>query len=120
MTPEEKTKFEKLITEAGDDLPLVKEALAAIKAKDKAALVALLPRIAAEVKEDIAAVRDALPLIKEGYKSSEFWAVAGFTAANLWYLNKTGNPIPLDVNACIAAVVGVYTIIRGLVKKTPA
>jgi len=103
--------------ELGDDYPLAKEAIAAIKAKDKARLVALIPKIAVEVKEDIAAIKPVVSTAKVGYKTTEFWLIAAFLGFNVWYLQKTGNALPLELNTVIAAVTSVYTVIRGILKK---
>ena len=117
MTTEEQKTINTALTELGDDLPLIRKAVAAIKAKDKAALLALAPELIKEAKEDFEAVRTAIPLAKAGFKTTEFWVLVVFGAVNIWYLNKTGNPIPLEVNAVIGVVASVYTIVRALTKK---
>jgi hypothetical protein len=113
------TAFNNLIAEASDDVVLVKRIITAVKSKDRAALLSLIPEAAKEVTEDFTAVKTALPEIKQGYKTSEFWAVALVALANL-YSAISGKPIPVDVNVIVGSLVGLYTIIRGMVKAKSA
>lgn len=113
------TAFNNLIAEASDDVVLVKRIIAAVKSKDRAALLSLIPEAAKEATEDFTAVKTALPEIKQGYKTSEFWAVALVALANL-YSAISGKPIPVDVNVIVGSLVGLYTIIRGMVKAKSA
>lgn len=124
MTTEETNQIQNLVNDAASEVALGKEALAAIKAAkagDKSALISLLPKVAADVKRDIADVKAALPVIKAGWKTSEFWlivltGVIGIVAA------ARGIKIDVNLAAVWGAVVSVYTLIRTIIKKpaTPA
>jgi hypothetical protein len=116
LTDADRQAVLKLISEAGDDIPLIKQAVAAIKAKDKAALAALLPQIALEVKEDVAAVEAALPAIKAGFKTTEFWAVVVLAIANVALVAFGKQPLPWDINAVLGAVTVAYGFFRTLLK----
>jgi hypothetical protein len=118
MTTDEQKTINTALTELGDDLPLIRKAVAAIKSKDKAALLALAPELIKEAKEDYGAIKPAIPLAKVGFKTTEFWVLVVFGAVNVWYLNKTGNPIPLEVNAVLGVATSIYTIVRALTKKS--
>ena len=111
MTDTERQAMEKLAAEASDDVKLGLKIAQAYKTGGKAAALALLPEVVAEVKEDMAAVKSALPVVKEGYKTTEFWLTLAVLAINAY------KPLPLEVNSVIGSLVAVYAVIRGLVKK---
>jgi hypothetical protein len=109
-----------LISEIADDVTLGKKLVAAYKTGGKSAVLALLPEVVAEGQQDIAAVEAALPEIKVGYKTTEFWLMVALFAGNAVYLQMTGRALPLDVNVTLAALTGIYTVIRGLIKSKSA
>lgn len=118
MNDQEQKQVTNLAQELGDDVNLVKQMIADYKAggikqviaNDSAALVR-------EAQEDYAAIRQAMPALKAGYKTTEFWLIAGVIAGNVLYTSITGKVLPLDVNAIGAAMVTVYTVVRGAIKK---
>ena len=111
-----------LLKELGDDAVVVKKVLADAKTLGfKEAVVKNLPEIVAETKDDITVVKNALPVIKDGWKTSEFWLIFLFGLANVAYPVFTGKALPFDTNAITLAAIAVYTAVRGLIKKqTPA
>jgi hypothetical protein len=76
-----------------------------------------LPKLISAGEKDWADVSAALPAIKAGYKTTEFWLVVAVGAGNFVYLKATGHPLPIDTNAVLGAVVAVYTAARALIKK---
>lgn len=116
-TPDTKDTVKNLVDEVADDIKLVKDLTAAIKAKDKSAVIALLPQVAKEVQEDLQAVSDAAPVIKEGYKTTEFWMIVAVFGLNAAWLTIKGTALPVDVNTILTALTVVYATVRGIVKK---
>lgn len=88
----------------------------AIKTQGVLGVAAMAPRIASTIEKDIADVQAALPVIKAGYTTTEFWlSLAGLVFVTIWPL-VTKSPMPLDVTVVVGAIISVYTAIRGLVK----
>src|SRR5690242_12034093 len=95
MTDTEKQQVQTLVNDAASEIELGKQAIAAIKAAkagDKSQLIALIPKVAEDVKRDIADVRAALPVIKAGWKTSEFWLIVA-TGVVATVSQLTGHPI---------------------------
>lgn len=114
--PVNATALETLALEAADDVQLALKFIREWKLGNKPAALALLPQITKEVQEDLAALNAALPEIKAGYKSTEFWlTVAAITAvvvsANL------GHPLDITSASLIGALTSVYAVVRGIIKK---
>jgi len=97
-----------------------KAAISAGKAGGLPGVAALAPKIIPDVQQAIADVEAAVPAIKAGYKTTEFWLIVAFGVANAVVPLITGKPLPFDVNGSLAAVLSVYTIIRALIKKPTA
>ncbi len=120
MNPQDQTTLQNALLELADDVPLARDMAAALKQNGLKGLAPLLPRLAAEAREDFAAVKPALALAKDGYKTTEFWLTTGVLLSNAVYLALAGKPLPLDVNATVGALVAVYTLVRGALKKDTA
>ena len=119
-TPPSTSATQALITELADDKVVVAKALAAYKSGGLKALAEVLPDIVQEAKEDISAVTAAVPEIKAGYKTTEFWLIVGVLVLNAAYIGFTNRALPLDVNVVLGIVTSVYTVIRGALKKPAA
>ena len=117
MNDTDKAVLQTAENEIADDVKLVVEAVKLIRAKDKAGLVALAPKIFTEVKEDIAAIKPAIPVIKAGYKTTEFWLISVLFAANAYVFQTTGKVLPFDINATFASLLAVYTPVRTAFKS---
>lgn len=107
---------------AGDvvaDAALVIKAVKAYKAGGKTALLDLMPEATALIHQEIADVQAALPAIKAGYKTSEFWLSTGVALA-IGGLELAGHPLPISADAALTAVALVYTTVRGFAKKPVA
>jgi hypothetical protein len=90
--------------------------IAAYKSNGASGVAALLPALAPEIKKDWADIQAALPTIKAGYKTTEFWivcAVCGVIAV----MGVMGKVPAVDATQLIAALSGVYAVVRGLMKK---
>ncbi len=98
------------------DIELGKQVVAAYKTGGKQAVIAMLPDVVTEVRKDIADVQAAMPTIKAGYKTTEFWLVAALFAANAVYVGLTKKTLPIDVNAIIATAVAIYSGFRHVQK----
>lgn len=68
------------------------------------------------IKQDVADIEAAIPEVKSGFKTSEFWlnVVGGITIV---YPAVMGHPLPTTVTMSIAALIGVYNLVRGALKK---
>jgi len=120
INPEDQNKLQLLAKELGDDLPLMKKIIADYKAGGIKNLAQDLPGIVQEVQEDIGAITAAVPAIKAGYKTTEFWLVLAVLLGNAGYLSFTGKVLPFDLNATLAALVSLYTLVRAAAKKPTA
>ncbi|HWN97389.1 MAG TPA: hypothetical protein VNT99_20325 [Methylomirabilota bacterium] len=118
MDTNEQAKLQSLASELGDDVAVIKEFMADYKrAGLKAALAENSADLIREAQEDFAAVTSALPVIKAGWKTTEFWLIAAVILANAAYFAATEKVLPFDLNAVFASLVGVYAIVRGFMKK---
>lgn len=109
-----------LAADVTTDLQLGAQAVALLKAKDYAGLVKLGEANISTVTQEIADVKAALPAIKTGYKTTEFWATMGVPLVNGIALIVTKKPLPVDLNVVMAGLVAVYTVVRGFTKSTVA
>ena len=105
------------IKEIADDLPAVKELIAAIKSKDKARIFAALTVAGKEAKEDYDAVVKAVPEIKAGYKTTEFWLVVIVVLVNAGLIAFKGESLGFDTNMVIGALTAIYAVVRSFVKR---
>lgn len=104
--------FADLVAQVG----LVKKAIAAEKSGGLPALAPLVPEAAAAIKTDIAAVQAAIPEIKAGAKSSEFWAAVGASVLGFGYFAVTGKDVPVNLSAVTGGLVAVYIAARTMLK----
>lgn len=117
MSETEKNEQTKnLAAELLDDVEIVKQGIAAYKRGGVPALLAVLPGAAEELRQDIEATLRAVPEIRAGYKTTEFWLTAGLMLGNGIYTAATGKVLPFDLNATLTALVGVYALARAVIK----
>lgn len=84
------------------------------------ALIKDAPALIPQVQQDIKDVRAALPVIKAGYATTEFWVVAASVAIIGFYPVVTGKPLAVDITVPLTGLAAVYTFARSLVKvKAP-
>jgi hypothetical protein len=110
-------KVSQLISDVGVTASDIKSAVAAYKAGGLPAVAALSPTLIPHVQAIVSDVQAAVPAIKAGYKTTEFWLVAAFGVANAVVPLVTGKPLPFNVDASLAAVLSVYTVVRAIIKK---
>jgi hypothetical protein len=96
-----------------DDAALVHAIVAAVKKSGAPGLAPLAPGLIADVKA-------ALPAVKAGYKTTEFWLTGGVVLGNGLYTLFTGHVLPIDLNVVLGGLVAIYTTARALVKKPAA
>ena len=104
---------------AADGVQLEKEIaaiIAAYKAKGASGAAALLPSLAPSLSKSWADVQTAMPTIKSGYKTTEFW-ITSVAVGLTTYLTTTGKLTPDAGATLIGAVTAVYAVVRGLLKK---
>lgn len=90
--------------------------IAVYKATGVSGVAALLPALEPEVMQDYQDVKAALPTIKAGYKTTEFWIVVA-TCTGLGILTAMGKVPAVDGATIIGALTGIYAVVRGLIKK---
>ena len=101
-----------------NDIALVTAVVQAVKAQGAlAGITSQAPAIVAAVQKDVKDVEAALPAVKAGFKTSEFWLIAAFLAGNAVYTGTTGKTLPIDINALLGTVLAVYTGFRSQAKK---
>ena len=121
MDAKDQAAIQALADLAPEDVALAKKLVADFKAGGVKKIAAEdLAAVVAEAQKNYTAVLTALPAVKAGYKTTEFWMVAGVLLGNAIYTGATSKVLPLDLNATLTALVAIYTVVRGLVKKSPA
>lgn len=116
MTDQDKALITQLMNDSSATVPDVKDLIAAIKAKNRDQLLAVAPKILADAKREYSDVVSALPVIKTGYQTTEFWVVVG-SGVVVAVCQLTGHPLNFDVAGAMAGLAGIYVAIRGMVKK---
>ena len=106
-----------LATDLSDDIALARRVATLIKSGGLSAAAAELPAATALVARNIGDVRTALPAIKAGWRTSEFWLAVGAAAA-IVATSVLGHPLPFDVDAVLAAIAAIYTAARSFVKAS--
>ncbi len=86
---------------------------------DAAAVLNELGLDAPQIGQLVVDASEAIPAIKAGYKTTEFWLVVLFGAANAFVFLKTGKTLPLDFNATFGGVLSAYAGFRTMAKKNP-
>jgi hypothetical protein len=120
MNTADQDKLQTLGNEIADDIELGKRVVAAYRQGGKGAVLALLPEVIREAQEDFSAVTAAAPIIKAGWRTTEFWLVAIFIVANLALSAWKGVSVPTEVNVAVGAVIAAYVAVRGIVKARAA
>jgi len=114
----DETAVKALAQDAIDAANLGKQVVTAWKSGGPAAASALLSQVISAGEKDYADLTAALPSIKAGYKTTEFWLTVGVMLLNGGYALVSGKTLPVDANVVLGAVVVIYTAARALVKKT--
>lgn len=116
-SPEVQTLAQDIVSAAA----LGKVLVADYKLNGTKGLLAHLPDVVAAVEKDFQDARAALPAIKAGYKTTEFWLVVAVVIGNGIYTVITGKVLPVNLNVVLGGLVAVYATARALIKKqTPA
>jgi hypothetical protein len=116
-TPPQTAATQALLADLTKDAAFIRQIVTAVKAGGAQAANPLIPDAVASVERTIQDALVAAPEIRRGYKTTEFWLVVGAVAGNMIYASVTGRPFPLEANATIVAVTGIYTVVRSLIKR---
>jgi hypothetical protein len=108
------------VQDVASDVPLAKQIITDFKTGGPAGAAKDLPQVLAALSSQLADFKAAVPAIKAGYKTTEFWLVLAVIAGNAGYVALTKKTLPIDVNVVLGAVVAIYTAARSLVKKPAA
>ncbi len=111
-TPE----MQKLGADVGLTVDEAKEVIAAYKAGGLKAVAGLSGKITSVLKQDYDDVVAALPQIKSGYKTTEFWLGVVAICVPL-VAALLGHPLPAETVLPVAAVASIYMFVRALAKK---
>lgn len=106
--------------DAVDLAVLGKKVLVAYRTGGASAASALLGDVVSAIEKDYSDVKAALPSIKAGYKTTEFWLVVGVAVGNGLYTTITGKTLPIDLNIVLSGLVAVYAAARSLTKSSTA
>lgn len=117
ITNTQSAEVSAVVQDTVDAALLGKKIAADVKAGGAQAALAELPEAIALVEKGFGDVKAALPAIKAGAKTTEFWLVVAFGLGNGLYVGFTGHALPFDVNASLALVISVYTAARAIIKK---
>ena len=107
----------KLVGDAGIAAKDIKDGIDAYKSGGFPAVAALSPTLVPHIRDIVSDVKDAVPAIKTGYKTTEFWLIVAFGIANAIVPVITGKPLPFSVDGSLAAVLSIYAIVRAILKK---
>lgn len=108
-----------VVTDTASDIALSVKALALLKAKDYAGLVKLGETSAPLLEQQIKDAEAVVPVIKEGYKTTEFWFVVAFALFDV-YCDFRGIKIPPTTEITLGAAISAYAAGRHLLKiNTP-
>lgn len=110
-------KVAKLAVDAGIAAQDIKDGVAAYKKGGFPAVAALSPTLVPHIRDIVADVKEAVPAIKAGYKTTEFWLIVAFGLANAIVPVFTGKPLPFSIDGSLAAVLSIYAIGRAILKK---
>ena len=106
-----------LAQDVQNDIALIVSAIKAYKTGGAAALTQQAPSVVAAVEKDFKDVKAALPAIKAGYTTTEFWLIVAFLLGNGAYIAITGKTLPIDVDAVLATVLSIYASLRHVAKQ---
>lgn len=109
-------ELQPLASDVAQDISLIKQVASDVKAGGVQAALKDIPQAVSLVETEYEDVKKALPLIKAGYKSTEFWLVLAFFLGNVAYTAFTGKNLPFDTDLVLGGVLAVYTAARGLIK----
>ena len=120
-TPQEtQTALTPIVNDIAATVKLVKQIVTDIKAQGATkALAADSPQILSTAMLGYADGKVAWPVVKAGYKTSEFWLVAGYLLLNAILLAFSVK-IPISVDVAIGSLISVYMVIRSIVKGNAA
>lgn len=118
LTPEQiQTALQPFLADLAKGVPVVEKVIADVKSGGVAGALKDLPAVEEEAQAIFTDVKAALPTIKAGIATTEFWVVAG-VLGSIVGLSAAGHPLPINTDAVIGVVAGIYTAARSLVKKT--
>ncbi len=113
-------KVQAVAQDALDAVAIGKQVIAAYKSGGAAGAAALLPKVVAAAEKDFTDAQAAMPLIKAGYKTTEFWLPVAATLIGGAYFAVTGKDIPVNLGVCVGALLSIYTVARTLLKAKTA
>lgn len=111
MNQTEQNQIREVVDDGAKLVQHGKEAVAAFRKEGVAGAIREASEAIPDVQETIRDVTAALPTIKAGYKSTEFWLVLVFFIGN-GVLAAMGKPLPFEVNAVLGSVLAVYAVVR--------
>lgn len=116
MNTQDQSTLNTLASEVSDDIVLGKRLVAAYRKEGRNGLLKLLPDVIHEAQEDFAAITAAAPVIKSGWRTSEFWAVLCFALVNAVLYAWKGVALPTGVLVSITTLIGAYMVLRAALK----
>lgn len=88
----------------------------AYKSKGMEGLVAMASTIAGDIDKDMDDIGILEPLVKQGYKTTEFWLIIGYFVVNV-FAQKLNITLPPIDDVTIGGLVAAYTLSRTSTKN---
>lgn len=118
LDPQAQAKIDAIMVDAKATEDLVRQGIAAYKKAGVQGLITIIPGATDTLKKDFTDVEAIVPVVKVGYKTTEFWLAIGIGVINFGYLAITGKAIPFDINGPVVGLIAIYTAVRGMTKAT--
>ncbi len=109
------TAIKPVVTDIANDVTIALKLLNDYKTKGKSALIEDAPQVIQSVKQTVTDVEAALPTIKAGYKTTEFWLIILFFGWNA-YVVATGKPLPIVDDITVGTLITTYMSFRHIQK----
>jgi len=106
---------EAVLSQAKQDALLLQQVLTAVQKKDYLGLIKIAVENKDLVEHQVEEVTEAIPLIKAGWKTSEFWVMVCYFGLNVYCVYK-GINIPVGDDASVGAAVLSYVAGRHYIK----
>lgn len=113
-------KVQAVLTDAVATEKLAVAIVQAFKTQGMAGAAAQLPVAVGVVEKDIADETAAIPVVKAGLKTSEFW-ISALSAGAITVLGAYTKLPPatlITISSALGAIAAVYTVVRGMVKSS--
>jgi hypothetical protein len=107
---------QEVMSAVSKDIALSKEVITMLKAKDYVGIVKLGLQNKAFIEDEVKEVSALVPLIKAGYKTTEFWLIVVYFGFNIFCILK-GIALPIGDDSILGGLVATYSASRHYIKS---